>query len=364
MDRTPVSLPAPLRRLRAALAPLLALAPAGCAGGAVVPPPAPALEPSLPYGEMRVLGCHNCYERRHAETIEAALDGAHAIEIDIVDRWDPHPPTGSPPEEAPRTWFVSHVEKETPVLSNCGPDARQTLRDCLVRIRRWVDENPDAGVRIVFLDKKDPWSLDAAGRTPDDLDALLREVLGETRLVTPADLVGAADTSPRRALRRRGWPTMGEMRRHGAVLFVLTDATLGPEVHGGSVLPRYVRRLAGAAMWVAPPVWEARHVPAWKPKAELKALPRYTHRETEWVLFLNHQMNLYPAGGADRSLDVAPRIRKAGLVGRIWGDEKKLEERMCAMSRAGFAVVALKRFAELAEAWRACSPPPPRRAGG
>lgn len=341
------------RRPRAALALFLAVTCAGCAAGAVAAPPSPVapLPASLAYDDARVIGCHNCFERRHAPTIEAALDGAHAIEIDVVDAWAPRRATGAGPERAPRTWFVAHAPRETRHLSNCGDAPRQTLRDCLLRIRGWVDAHPDAGVRTIYLDVRSPWSAPPAGRTPDDLDALLRETLGDARLLSPADLLEKADTSPRRAMRRRGWPTMGAMRRHGAVLVVLTDATEGRD---GALLSAYAGRLRDAAGWVAPSVSLARQVPAWEGDG-VRSLPGFDGKVSEWVLFLNHRLTLRPARRADPSTEVGPEARKAGLVTRVWAkDERALEQRVCALADAGFNVFALERFGRFGEALAGC----------
>jgi hypothetical protein len=366
--RAPASVPdaappaVPARRLRLPAAParilLLSLSLAGCAGGATPePPPAPHLPPSLPFADAAVIGCHNCYLQRHAPTIEAALEGAHAIEIDVVDAWAPRSPTGDGPERAPRTWFVAHAPRESRHPSNCGAAPRQTLRECLARVRAWADANRDAGVRIVYLDVKSPWSAPRGGRTPDDLDAVLRETLGDA-LVSPGELVEKADTSPRRALRRRGWPTRAEMRRHGAVLVVLTDATEKGRDGGGPLLPAYAARLGEAAAWVAPRVARARQVPAWE-GGGVRVLPGFDGKASEWVLFLNHRLSLRGGRRADPSAEVGAEAAKAGLVARVWADdERALEAQACAMAAAGFRVIALERFGEMRDVLGRCGAPP------
>ncbi len=119
---------------------------------------------------------------------------------------------------------VFHVQ-EVDFRSTCP-----TLVACLGDIRDWSDDHPDhLPITIQIEAKDDP--IDDPGLdfvtpipwTGPDLAALQDEiatVFGPDRVVTPGD-VRAQAVSLRAALRRRGWPRLGDMQ--GQVLFMLDD---------------------------------------------------------------------------------------------------------------------------------------------
>lgn len=127
---------------------------------------------------------------------------------------------------------VIHIQ-DIDFISTCS-----TLVRCLSEIRDWSDEHPDHLPIIVQIELKDdplPAPIDITQIVeigPAELDALdaeIRSVFDEERLITPDDVRGDAPTL-REAVTGRGWPTVGESR--GKVLFFLDN--------GGHVHERYL----------------------------------------------------------------------------------------------------------------------------
>jgi len=113
-------------------------------------------------------------------------------------------------------WYVSHFPWH-PQRNNCSGD--KTLQDCLQDVKSWSDANPTAEVLTVYLDKKQNWSSDDEGRTPEDLDALIDSIFPRDRLYIPADLKGGFSTV-REAAKNDNWSSVDELR--GKIIFVLT----------------------------------------------------------------------------------------------------------------------------------------------
>ena len=103
-----------------------------------------------------------------------------------------------------------------------------TFRICLAQLRDWSDAHPGHLPIAVSINAKqqalttfdavEPLAFDADAW--DALDGEIIEVLGRERLLVPDDVRGEASTL-RRAVRRRGWPLLDEVR--GRFYFVLDE---------------------------------------------------------------------------------------------------------------------------------------------
>jgi len=221
-------------------------------GGEKAAPSAYPLDDTLRLNQVQVLATHNSYHIEQDAPIQsspttqythAPLDqqldlGVRGFELDVVNA-----PDG--------TFPVMH----TPVVdatSNCTPIAQ-----CLQVTRRWSEAHPGHVPIFILIEPKnddidfliDPSlrRFDAAGL--DQLDKTVRSSLGR-QLITPDSVRGKAKTL-RRAVTRRGWPTLGKTR--GKVLVALNTE--------GAIRDAFLQghpSLQGRAMFVT----AAEHSPA------------------------------------------------------------------------------------------------------
>jgi hypothetical protein len=106
-----------------------------------------------------------------------------------------------------------------------------TFIDCLRRIRAWSDAHRDHVPIMILINAKEGAATVPGGVVPlafteglfDALDAEIRSVFGEDRLITPDQVRGKAKTL-REAVLATGWPKLGASR--GKVFFALDE---GPE---------------------------------------------------------------------------------------------------------------------------------------
>jgi hypothetical protein len=189
------------------------VAAAGCAGDA---------PPSFDYpldGELRLhhvqaRGTHNSYHiapdpfvlpdwnYTHSE-LGAQLDGGmRQFELDLYLRAD---------GDGLDVFHIVNLDQGT----TC-----ERFRDCLAALEQWSGDHPAHHPIAVMIELKDPFDAAPASDVLDLLDAELRSVWPDDRLVTPALVRGDAATI-RDALSAGGWPTLGELR--GRALFWLLD---------------------------------------------------------------------------------------------------------------------------------------------
>lgn len=238
-------------RRRGALAAMGALALGAAVLVAPGPTPAEGAVPSdLRLNQIQVKGSHNSY---HVEQSPETIDlyqtfsaeafklaytheplttqlssyGVRQIELDVsVDpAGDLYEPLGTPGTK------VLHIETI---------DERSTcpaLVDCLAEVKAWSDANPDHVPIAILLEPKDSDDL-PGGKVPlpwtaarfHDLDAEIRTVFPEDRIVTPdflrgvgrtggADGLGTVYPDPESAVLGHGWPLLDDVR--GKVLFLL-----------------------------------------------------------------------------------------------------------------------------------------------
>ena len=211
--------------------------------------------------QIQVLGTHNSYHlepepplldalRGFDEALATSLEYSHAplaeqfddqgvrqIELDVfadpdgglyAERAAP-PLVGLPGDAEPVMdepgFKVLHVQ-DIDFRSTCP-----TLVACLTIVRDWSDDHPGHVPILVLIEVKqdpipDPLDLGfvvphAVGRAElDDLDAEIRSVFDDERLLTPDDVRGDAD-SLEAAVLDGGWPALEEAR--GQVLFALDN---------------------------------------------------------------------------------------------------------------------------------------------
>jgi hypothetical protein len=243
---------------------LLALSMAACSGGGSGPdtshersdqPGTYRLDDELHLNQVQALGTHNSY---HPGPLDTPLPAAHggagvarivdyrhpplARQLDVgvrnvaLDVWaDPEGgrfvrrpllgPTGGATTAPEPEWSepglkVFHIAQIDP-RSHCI-----LFRECLQQLKAWSDRHPRHLPIMVVVEIKDVDFFGTATDPPlqpwqaadyDHLDAEIRSVLPERRLITPDDVQGGAPTLEAAVL-ARGWPTLGESR--GKFLFV------------------------------------------------------------------------------------------------------------------------------------------------
>jgi hypothetical protein len=211
----------------------------GLVGGPSVAVPAGG-PPPVRLNQMQVIGSHNSY---HVEPPPDVLDfyltiepsaielaythaplpvqfadqGVRQIELDI--RTDPNGDLFRP---LGVTGFkVLHIE-QIDEGSTC-----LTLIECLRLVRSWSDGHPLHMPIAVLLEIKDqpefigpPDTLPMTPADYDKLDAEIRSVFPEDRLLTPDDVRGGAP-SLEQAVLGQGWPAIDDVR--GQVMFLLDN---------------------------------------------------------------------------------------------------------------------------------------------
>lgn len=256
---------------RAVLAALTALlvASGACSGdgGSASTTTAPAVRVGL--DEIQVLATHNAYhlqgEQALLDAITAVLPdltptieyshptlteqlelGVRSMELDVFEDPDggryasPKPvaalglePLG--PEMSEPGFKVLHLQ-EVDYRSTCP-----TFVSCLTELRDWSDEKADHVPIIVQLEVKDgvipdPVNLGfvqpipASAATFTALEAEIRSVFKEDRIVTPAEVQGDYATLGA-AIAERGWPDLDDLR--GRLVFVLDDRAAKRDIYRG-----------------------------------------------------------------------------------------------------------------------------------
>jgi len=259
---------------RALLAPVLAVAMAasGCSDdgdddGATTPEA--VREVAVGLDEVQVLAAHNAYHLQGAQplldAITAALPeltptieyshptlteqlelGLRSFELDVFE--DPEGGRYAAPRAvellgldpvdaamAEPGFKVFHIQ-EVDFLSTCP-----TFVACLTELRAWSDEHPEHVPIVVHLEAKDgvipdPLNLSFVQPIPVSagtftaLEAEIRSVLPDDRIVTVADVQGEHDTV-RAAVEDAGWPDVADLR--GRFVFVLDDAGAKRDIYRG-----------------------------------------------------------------------------------------------------------------------------------
>ncbi len=242
--------------------------------------------PALRINQFQVLGTHNSYHLQAVPALfkliydfSAAIamtleyshlpldeqfesEGIRQVELDVFADPDGglyaspfglraitgNPDATIPELEAPG-FKVLHVQ-DIDYNTTC-----QTFVECLQTIRSWSDAHPDHMPIMILVEAKDeaipniPDVVEFVVPVPigatelDGIDAEIRSVFPEDRIITPDDVRGDRATLEE-AVRTDGWPTVDESR--GKVLFTLDN--------GGSVKAAYIDghpSLAGRVMFTS-----------------------------------------------------------------------------------------------------------------
>jgi Phosphoinositide phospholipase C, Ca2+-dependent len=184
------------------------------------------IDTSLRVNQLQALGTHNSYHEyplppidgiQQLQYFEDPLDvqlqsqGVRQFELDVHVNIAPA-----------GTFSVLHIE---------GVDENTTCKaflDCLNTIKTWSDAHPQHIPIGIQLELKNadlalpdlpyrPW----VASDLDTLDASIRSVFGENRMLTPDDVRGNHTTLPQ-AIAEDGWPTINATR--GQVMFVMDNS--------------------------------------------------------------------------------------------------------------------------------------------
>ncbi|HOX46203.1 MAG TPA: Ca2+-dependent phosphoinositide-specific phospholipase C [Myxococcota bacterium] len=192
------------------LAPCLAPGWTGC--GPSGPGPYP-LDDVLRLDHLQALGTHNS---THVETYELPawdythlplgeqleLQGVRQFELDL--NW-------LPAEHRFEVYHLTTVDEGT----TC-----RVFTDCLGAQKDWSDRHPGHHPLFTLLELKAEFDPATIGALLDDVEAQLRSVWPEERLLRPDDVTGGVGEL-REAVETRGWPTLGELR--GRAMYVLLE---------------------------------------------------------------------------------------------------------------------------------------------
>jgi len=271
---------------------VLLVAGAGCGSGPGAPPDAPCATATeiegLRLNQLQVVGSHNSYRRRTYEPIYAFVQslaaslpeefdpaawdydhlplpqqlvdyGMRALELDVFND-----PQGSQFYNRQGLKFVNEaVESNVPELQEPGlkvlhiPDFdyqthHYTFRSALETIAAWSDAHPTHVPLAIHIETKEGTVADALpnfGLTPaipfdaaaaDAIDAEIRAVFAESRLITPDEVRGSHATLEEAVL-AGGWPTLAAAR--GRILFLMEGSAVDEYVAGA---PGLVGRLVFA----------------------------------------------------------------------------------------------------------------------
>jgi hypothetical protein len=170
----------------------------------------------------------------HRLLVEQLDAGARQLEIDV--NYDPrggHYAAGSSDLRLRQAGFkVLHI----PGIDNSSSCV--LLRECLTIIRRWSDAHPRHVPILLLFNAKDEQNAARGGidalpfdaAAYDALDAEVRSVNGQNKLVTPDDVQGRYPTL-RNAVLANNWPTLDAAR--GKFVFVLDEPPAKVAVYRG-----------------------------------------------------------------------------------------------------------------------------------
>ena len=163
------------------------------------------------FNELYFVLHHNTYD--HGGVVASLNQGLRAVELDVVDSGDWQSDPDGP--------FVAHETGWDTPPPRLGEHLRQ--------ITGWMDQNPDRGPILVFVDLKTTWTTYVEDWLPskvDRLDSRINEILG-ARQFTAANLfqhaTGAEFVCEGRSLRHAvvtgGWPLANSLRDRVLVFF-------------------------------------------------------------------------------------------------------------------------------------------------
>lgn len=219
------------------------------------------MDANLRLNDLSAVGTHNSYKRAipaeelavmaavnpgalgldyaHRPLAEQLDAGARQLEIDVVHDPEggrfarPLTALGAAPDQGP-AFAAAMARPGFKVLHMPDVDFRSTcltLAACLAEVEAWSRAHPDHAPILIMMNAKtgaaampggvELLEFDAAAW--DALDAEIRGVFGEDRLITP-DQVQGGHATLRDGVLAGGWPRLGQAR--GRVFFALDE---GPE---------------------------------------------------------------------------------------------------------------------------------------
>lgn len=161
------------------------------------------------YNQVQQKHSHNTYQRIESPLDIAIYYGVRSVEIDI------HISSRSGGKAVPKDWYVWHTKESD--HTSCD-----LLSTCLKKFASMSRAIPNHEPMTVWIELKDDKDSFDAQHTPDDLDGLFRQQVGEGRVFQPSDLLGlcpgAADlqASVTGACR---WPDLSQLR--GRFMFAI-----------------------------------------------------------------------------------------------------------------------------------------------
>lgn len=183
---------------------------------------------SLRYNDVRQKSAHNAYER-------SKLNNVYEDIFDLIAYWhvrslelDIHEGKGDILQD---DWRIYH----SATFDGTSVDRLSVALDLLAGLQRAL---PSHDVITVFIDLKDPFR---PHHTPELLDRVIRDKLGQDAVFTPKELLDGAANLQAAVTGTRDWPRLAELR--GKFVFVLTGET--------DWLDEYVERGAKAGDRVA-----------------------------------------------------------------------------------------------------------------
>ena len=236
---------------------------------------------ALPMTDLLTVGTHNSYklavppeemaamvaargpaalgiDYSHRPLTQQLDAGARQLEIDVVA--DPQGGLFAKPltalgKGAPFTPEAAAVMAQPGFKTLHMPDVDfrsscLTFVACLREVRAWSDAHRDHAPILIMLNAKEGAATIPGGVTPppfteplfDALDAEIRSVFGEDRLITPDQVQGKAKTL-REGVLAGGWPKLGAAR--GKVFFALDENPAKVAIYRGQRVS-----LEGRAMFV------------------------------------------------------------------------------------------------------------------
>ena len=241
------------------------------------------------------VACHNCYEKKLATDFKTVFNYTKTIELDI---WNENFGLGLIAgilgKSLKNDWYVKHKPHQRGNKNTVGG----SLRDCLLQIKAWGDENPEHDVITIFIDKKQAWNRER-GKAPADLDDLLLSVFSKEDIFTPAGLLQDKESLKKAAY--INWPPLDALK--GKFIFELTDGTV---LNRRKVLNEYQKTQKGEAVcFISPRISSEKEI--YQPKGLSK-------EAAQNVVFYNLKEE---HGG------LAEKINALECITRVYGSKKR-----------------------------------------
>lgn len=171
-------------------------------------------QPPLRYNQVQQKHSHNTYQRIESPPDIAIYYTVRSVELDI------HISSRSGGKAVPKDWYVWHTKESERTTCNL-------LSTCLRKFASLSQALPNHRPMTVWIEMKNDKDAFDDQHTPDDLDNLIKQALGENRVFQPSEMklcptAGTLQASVTGACR---WPELSQLR--GQFLFVILGGTTG-----------------------------------------------------------------------------------------------------------------------------------------